>query len=161
MKLKRTQGDKWFSDCIRMSVNWVCECCGTDYSHKPQALDCSHFYSRANYSLRFFPMNAFAHCMGCHSKLGGNPALFMKFVTRELGAHGVSMLESLSNDVDLGRAARKADKNGEISLHYRTEFREMEAERKKGNASKIIFRGWIPDYVDEEIAQRWALESIT
>ena len=153
MKLKRTAADKWFSDCVRLATNWTCEYCTRDYSDNRRALDCSHFYGRANYSLRFHPLNAFAHCMGCHRKLGENPALFAEYAENQLGKHGLSILRELSQDTELGRLARKSQK--EISDFYRKEFRTMERIRKAGNSGMLTFRAWHSD------DNRWALDNVS
>lgn len=161
MKLKRTAADKWFSNCIRIAQNWTCEHCGRNYENNRQGLDCSHFYGRANYSVRFYPLNAFAHCMGCHRELGENPALFVEFVEKQLGQHGAEIIRSMSTDTSIGRAARKADKDGSLSKHYREQFRIMEAKREGGDMSVLTFEAWMPEELAMQFANRWALDNIS
>lgn len=150
MRLKRTAGDKWFSDCIRIAANWHCEACGVDYTNNRQGLDCSHFIGRANYSTRFIPMNAYAHCMGCHQKLGSDGIAFHDFMLENIGMVGVSILKTLKEDAELGRLARKADKipkgkrSSEISDFYRAEYRRLEDLRKNGLEDQIMVNQWKP-----------------
>ncbi len=62
--------DILFSYLVRERANWICECCGTDYSDNKQMFDCSHFKKRNIKATRYHPYNAMAHCRSCHQKLG-------------------------------------------------------------------------------------------
>ena len=71
MKLKKTAADNWFSKCVRMRTNYTCELCNQNYLEDRSGLHCSHYISRAYNSVRYHPLNAFAHCFKCHDRLGG------------------------------------------------------------------------------------------
>lgn len=158
MKLKRTPADKWFSNCIRIADSWRCQACGKDYDGNHQGLDCSHFIGRANYSVRFNPMNAFAHCTSCHFRLGADPLAFVDFVEIELGKHGVDILRTLSRDIDLGRITRKADKSGEIAKHYRDQYKIFERRRANGVTKTFEIKAWQPEEIQ---IGRWALDNVS
>ncbi len=161
MRIKRTEADKWFSKCVRISQNWICESCGTDYSNNTRGLDCSHFIGRAHYSIRFNPMNAFAHCMGCHQRLGDNPPAFIEHAEEHIGTLGIEMLKTLQHDTGLGRAMRGADKDGTLSKHYREQFRSMEKMRQNGVMGVIPFIAWMPESHESIDIHRWALDHVS
>lgn len=58
--------DKVFSKLIRLRANYICECCGIDYSASTGKMDCSHYIGRANTHVRWWSENASAHCKKCH-----------------------------------------------------------------------------------------------
>lgn len=126
--VKVTAADKWFSMCIRHRAGWCCQRCGKHYPEGPgrAGLHCSHFFGRGSWSIRFNIKNAFSHCYGCHQHLSSNPVKFNQWVDTEIGHDSVDSLTRLKHDSSLGRSNRKLVK--EISKHYRSELRRMEAE---------------------------------
>lgn len=141
--IKRTPADAAFSDCVRERANWKCECCGTDYTNRTQGLHCSHYHGRANWSVRFDPDNAQAHCYGCHSKLEGSPHDFYKLWFDYLGEGAYQILLDKKNDTSLGKEYRRTKGKGDIAKHYREEFKRMRDLRASGEIGRIEFNGWI------------------
>lgn len=143
MGLKRTPADIAFSMCVRERTNWTCERCGKQYVYPDtQGLDCSHYFSRSNYAVRFDAMNAFVHCRGCHQIFGDNPHDFSEWAKEKLGEH-YNGLVSRSNSAMAGKVARKADKSGEIAKFYRAEHEHMTKLRSQGDMGRIEFRNWV------------------
>jgi hypothetical protein len=79
------QADKYFSLYIRYRDNWTCQRCFTKYEPVTNALHCSHFWGRARESTRFDPLNANAHCHGCHSFFTANPELHRQWKLTKIG----------------------------------------------------------------------------
>jgi hypothetical protein len=119
--VKITAADKWFSKCVRQRANWCCERCGNDFTHKPGGLDCSHHHGRRNWSIRFNPLNAEALCYGCHSHHGGTEERRKEVLTEQ----EIDLLFELKRDVSLAKEYRRTKGVGEISKHYREEYRRM------------------------------------
>lgn len=77
--------DKYFSLFIRYRDNWTCQRCFKKYEVGSQGLHCSHFWGRARESTRFDPLNANAHCHGCHSFFTANPELHRQWKLSRIG----------------------------------------------------------------------------
>ena len=133
--IKRTPADAAFSNCVRERSNWHCERCGTKYEGDTRGLDCSHYMGRSAKATRYDPLNAFAHCRGCHQYLSSNPPLFCEHYSDTFGAED-KMLEHF-RDVDRGRRAHRELK--EIAKHYREEHARMQAMRANGIMGRIEF----------------------
>lgn len=142
--IKRTPADDAFSKCVRERANWTCENCGTYYpeGHR-KGLDCSHFFSRGNWSVRFDPANAFAHCVKCHFDLGGSPSDFHQWFIDKCGQGAWDLLNERRNDVWLGKQYKKTKGKGEVAKHYREEFKLMQECRAAGELGKIEFEAWL------------------
>ena len=135
--IKTTSADQWFSRCVRERAEWKCERCGTQYdSSAGQGLDCSHYYSRADQSIRHYPLNAMAHCRGCHQWLSGRPEEFRKLWH---SVYGDSLDELLINRANLtrGRAIKRSLKA--VAKHYREQYDQMQALRECGARGRIEF----------------------
>lgn len=126
-KIKLNATDTVFSQCIRERAGWTCERCGKQYTPPTQALHCSHFHSRGKWGTRFDPDNAEALCYGCHSHMGGNPVLHTERIREKLGPHLFDALRERAQSTELGRMAKRQEK--EIRKHYR---RQLEAVRQGG-----------------------------
>lgn len=145
--IKITNPDKWFSLCVRERADWTCQRCGRKFPEeysidglpKAQGLDCSHFIGRGNWSVRHDPLDADAHCRGCHGYFEANPHLFTEWKKERLGSLYEILIEK-SNNVMLGKQARK-EKN-EIAEHYKAEFFRMRELRNKGVIGRINFQGY-------------------
>lgn len=136
MALKRDKLDAVISDLVRERANWTCEHCETEYSHeRRQGLHASHLWGRANRSTRWHPDNLFAHCFGCHQRLGGNPVLFHDWARRTLGDVRFDELRLRAN-----RAIKytKADKE-EMYQHYKKELERLKKLRKEGKTGYLEF----------------------
>jgi len=140
--------DMWFSLCVRERAEWTCQKCGKTYEPwitvkglpANQGLHCSHYIGRGNYSVRFEPFNADAHCYGCHQKFESNPHLFRLWKSEQLGPERYEILIEKSNDLLLGKQARREKR--EIAAHYKAEFERMRELRCNGKAGRINFQGY-------------------
>ncbi len=133
--IKRTPADIEFSKCVRERVNWTCEKCGKYFPEGSRGgLDCSHFYGRGSWEIRFDPLNAEALCYGCHSHYGG--------VQRIPTENIKEILQEKMQDRELGLAARRTKGKGEISKHYRQELKRMQGLRKQGETGRLEFTGY-------------------
>lgn len=141
--IKITPADSAFSKCVRARVNWTCERCGAVHERNSTGLHCSHFHGRGNWSLRFEPLNAFAHCYGCHSYLGANPTEFASWVQSKIGLHAMYSLNYAREDTNLGRQYRKTKGTGEIAKYFRGVYQDMLNKRDNGETGRIDFAGWL------------------
>lgn len=141
MAVKRTRADKWFSDCIRIRSNWICDHCGINLQNDRGKLHCSHYISRGKLSTRYHPLNAMAHCYSCHEKLGGgrwgggDVAEFTYHYDEMYGADVRDKLRRLSK-----MPFRKHNYHIDmISDFYRNEFKRMDQKRKNGVTDRLEF----------------------
>ena len=150
LKVKKLDPDYWFSLCVRERAGWTCECCGKHYeptisevtgNPANPGLHCSHYIGRANYSTRFDPLNADAHCYGCHAKFEGNPHLFLGWKVEQLGNERYDILIEKFNNIMIGKQARQEKQ--EIAEYYRSEYFRMQELRAQGVTGRIDFIGWI------------------
>ena len=138
--MKVSQADIAFSWCVRERAEWTCEICGTVYHPPTAGLQCSHFIGRGHYATRYHPLNAFAHCAGCHFKMESNPHNFVKWVKKTLGEKTYNSVVRLSENITEGKAARQSEK--QISKHYRSELARMQELRAQGVTGRIEFTDW-------------------
>jgi len=122
--------DRWFSKCIREAADWTCECCGKKYEENSSALHASHYFSRRHKAIRYCPDNVFAHCFGCHQKLGGNPDDFHKWMVNKVGEAMLEILREKRNDIGLAKTINKNKKD--VARHYREEYKRIKAVREAG-----------------------------
>ena len=140
MRLKRTAADHWFSRCVRMRNDFICQGCGKQYDEKSMALHCSHYFGRAKRGVRYDGLNAFAHCYGCHQRFGSNPDYFYRHYIEAYGEGALTLLREKVEDITLGKRMIKEQK--EISRHYKKEVFRMENERLKGVKGWLEFESW-------------------
>lgn len=133
---KCSSADTWFSRCVRERAEWKCEYCKREFAHDTHVLDCSHFYGRRARRVRFDGDNAFAHCRGCHNRLGENPGLFTSWAVRTRGQGWFDILTEKWNDT-----ARKITKQEErqIAKHYKQEYETMQKKRNEGKTGWLEF----------------------
>ena len=140
--IKVYPADKWLSRCVRCRPGpegWSCEVCHVYYPEGHRGgLEASHLVSRGVKSTRWNADNIFSHCTSCHFKLGGNPVEFVEWAMSQLG-HGLYEIVR-----DKSREQYKGWKMdlGEISRHYRAEYRRMEKLRSDGVQGRIEFQSW-------------------
>lgn len=141
-KLKRTPADDWFSKCVRERANWTCEICNTHYpdaaANGAGQLDCSHHEGRGNWSVRFDPDNAECACCACHFREGGTE----RRAREALGDGRYEILMEKARDTELGRMYRRTKGKGDISKHFRNEFRRMRKLRAEGVTGRIEFEAY-------------------
>jgi len=147
MGIKTTQADKWFSLCIRERANWTCEYAGTIFTPPTNGLHCSHYKTRGNWSVRFEPLNAFAHSYGSHAYMEANKEdIFKPWIKEKLGDDYNILLE-LAQCSDRAREYRKANKGrgkkNALITHYKTEHERMQELRNDGHQGRIEFVGFI------------------
>lgn len=150
MALKRTQADKYFSDCVRLRSNWHCEYCGQSMEHNKQNLECSHFISRGYNIIRYNPFNAFAHCHQCHEKLGGgrwgggNVAEFADHYDQVFSQGMREYLRLLSKHP----FPKHQHYVKEISDHYRKQKKIMIEKRAAGETDRLPFEAYTNPILD-------------
>ena len=125
--IRRTKADALFSDYIRELAGWSCENCKRQFVKKESlggsGLECSHFWSRRNKSVRWDKENAAALCTYCHRRMGENPADHAAFFIKRLGN---------SRYDALGVRARTPQKVDEkvIAMGLKMELERLKNERK-------------------------------
>ena len=67
--------------------------------------------------------------MSCHMKLGNNPVIFTQWATQKLGEGQIGLLLEKSVCPDRAKAARKANKSGEIARHYKQQNEYLKLQR--------------------------------
>tara|TARA_Y100000114_G_scaffold134977_1_gene135520 strand:+ start:171 stop:596 length:426 start_codon:yes stop_codon:yes gene_type:complete len=140
MKLKRTVADHWFSRCVRMRNDFICQGCGRQYEENSMALHCSHYFGRAKKGVRYDGLNAFAHCYGCHKKFGSNPDYFYRHYVDTYGEGALKILREKVEDIMLGK--RMVKEHSQISKHYKEQAGILENKRFKGIKGWIDFESW-------------------
>jgi len=142
--------DYWFSLCVRERANWTCESCGKHYEPWISAkgdpanpgLHCSHYIGRANYATRFEPMNANAHCYGCHSKFEQNPHVFQEWKKMIIGNTSYEILIEKSTNIMLGKQARQ--EKAQIAEHFKEQFQRMRQSKEfTGYKGQLGFTGYL------------------
>lgn len=141
--MKLTPADRWFSKCIKLRVNYVCERCGTQYQEGDRGLHCSHFIGRRNWAVRFDPANAFAHCFGCHQHLGENPAKFVAWTFEAISGNEYYAMTIRANNIDRGKKFRRTKGKGDISAHFKEQFEIMQKARNEGVTGRLEFVGYL------------------
>ncbi len=149
VRVKKPDPDYWFSQCVRERADWKCQSCGKKYAPwvgingwlANPGLHCSHYIGRANYSTRFDPENADAHCYFCHKNFEGNPHKFQEWKREQMGAYRYDALIERSNDIMRGKQARQAKQ--EIAAYYKEQYEAMVKMRSDGMIGKIQFYGWL------------------
>lgn len=149
--IKIHPADKYFSLCVRERSNWTCDYAGTVFSDgqmttKAPGLECSHYYSRGNWGVRFEQLNAFAHSTGSHFHLGGRPTEFEAWAKERLGSSFEVLIE-LANCPNRGKEYKRANKGrgkkNALASHYRAEFDRMRELRNDGHQGRIEFVSFI------------------
>ena len=141
MAIKKTQGDNWFSKCVRIRANWNCEYCGNNFENDKGMLHCSHFISRGYLATRYHPFNALSHCHSCHDKLGGgrwgggNVAEFAAHYDQVFSEQARELVRRLSQC----QFRKHKLYIPEIASHYRKIYKEMDQMRMDGNQNRIEF----------------------
>ena len=140
MALKRDKLDAVISDLVRERADWTCECCGLEFpDRKGRGLQASHYFGRANKSVRWHGDNVFAHCTACHFRLGSSPH---EFSTWARGTLGETRYDDLVLRAKAPKKYTKADKE-EMVAHYRAQLKAIRRRRaEKGEIGYIDFVNW-------------------
>ena len=136
MKIRRDKRDKVFSDLVRSKYFWTCTVCGRYFPEgSRQGLHCSHFYSRRHKGLRYHPLNAAAHCFGCHQRLGENPLEFAAWIDGHIGKENAENLRVMASRISKHSKPELED----IFRNLRASWQQMEAQRQDGVQGRIEF----------------------
>ena len=137
--IKRTPLDAVFSDLVRERADWTCQCCGKHYpDRKGSGLHASHYFGRRGKSTRWFGDNVYAHCFGCHQKLGSSPHEFRSFVFEQLGEDRYDALVLRANKP---RKYSKAEQK-EMQAHFKAQLEHLRKRRREGEIGVIEFVEW-------------------
>jgi len=118
--MKLNKADTIFSRWIRERDKWTCQRCRKDYKDNRQALHCSHYYGRANWTTRFEPDNCVALCYGCHKYFDEtNREAYRDFKLKKLGTKKFNALKRLANKniKDLGWSDKKQLEQSIIDIY--------------------------------------------
>lgn len=139
MGIKRDPADNWFSKCVRERTDYTCEVCFKSYDRSSTGLHCSHYHGRANKSVRWHGDNAFAHCFGCHQKMGANPHEFQLWAEKTLGSGRYDILTERKNDINMAKQMFKDNKAGHIAKHYKKQHAILSEKRNNGETEYLEF----------------------
>ena len=131
--IKRTPADIAVSKCVREAADWTCITCGTKYPEGHGGLECSHGYSRGNWSVRFKHLNARAQCTACHFRVGP------QWVQTELNDFEREVLAEWQRDISMGKVYRRTKGKGTIAAWYREQYDELRALRECGATGLLTF----------------------
>ena len=143
MGIKRDAADNWFSKCVRERTNYTCEVCFKVYDRSSTGLHCSHYFGRANKSVRWHGDNAFAHCYGCHQRMSSNPHDFTYWAKLMLGDSRYEMLLDRKNDSNMAKQLVKDNKAGLIAKHYKEQHKILVEKRNDGETLYTDFESYI------------------
>lgn len=140
--IKRTSADNWFSKCVRERADYFCQACGKQYDKSSMGLHCSHYFGRRNMGVRYDPLNAMAHCYGCHQKFGSNPEWFHDHYVDTYGEAALEILKEKVRCLDTAKLCGAKNKAA-IGTHYRKQHAFMLELRADGETGWLEFQGWV------------------
>ncbi len=144
MNIRRDKRDKLFSLLIRERANNTCERCKTYYPEGNRSgLECSHFFTRSRKSIRWHPLNAAAHCTGCHTRLGGNPLEFADWIHTYLGKQQRAILRARNGQLLRLKKHDLAD----IHANLKASWQDMQARREAGETGRLEFESPYPEHL--------------
>lgn len=142
-KIKITASDSDFSKCVRIRDNWRCQRCMNVFMPNARGLHCSHFVGRSCRVLRLHPLNAVAHCHGCHSYLGSRPQEFAAWINEYLGEETANWLRRVDKlHVKLSQPDLR-----DINAWYKAERKRLESEGGNFEVCPII-----PQRIEQEFS---------
>lgn len=126
MNIKRDEQDVIFSNYIRRRDGYRCVLCHRQFNPNEkgglQALHNSHFWSRANKSVRFHPKNCDAVCFGCHQKVEiEKQGDYMHFKKKQLGETAYNELEKIKRRFLKYGVAEKVEINQILTRLWETD----------------------------------------
>ena len=137
--IKRTPLDAVFSDLVRERADWTCEVCGKEFpDRKGSGIHASHYWGRAGKSTRWHGDNVFAHCFGCHQKLGSRPHEFTAWVFKQLGE---TRYDWLTTRAHTPKKYSKKDRK-EMQTHFEAQLEDIRQRRREGQIGIIEFIDW-------------------
>lgn len=141
MTRKINTADKHFSLCVRLRSDWNCDACEKNFAHEKHRLQCSHFITAARWTIRYHPLNVFAHCVGCHQKLGGgrwgggNVAEFARHYDIMYGSDNREVMRIMSHRTFYDSKKYYKD----ICTYFLKTSQWMQAERDGGATGRLEF----------------------
>jgi len=139
MGIRRSPLDAVFSDLVRERADWKCEVCQKEFpDRKGTGIHASHYWGRRGKSTRWHGDNVFAHCFGCHQKLGSKPHEFKSWVFKQLGETRYDWLTARAN---APRKYSKAERR-EMQIHFAAQLAAIRRRRSKGELGIIEFVDW-------------------
>lgn len=134
-KIKLNKLDIVFSQLVRERANWTCERCGRYFpEYSRRGIHCSHFYGRRAKSVRWHPLNAAAHCAGCHKYLESNPIEFQEWIQNHLGSHYNTLIDLKNNTLKLNDTQKN-----DMLIFFKKELDRMKNLRYEGKIGRIEF----------------------
>ena len=137
--IRRSEGDKWFSKCVRMRARWKCEVCEKQYDESSMGLHCSHHFGRRHKATRTEPLNCIAACYACHRKLEEDPLFHVDFFKKHIGE---DVYEILAEKHRMILPKREYDERM-ISKHFREQFKQQQKKAAEGVQGRLDFIGYI------------------
>lgn len=95
-RVKLRKSDTIYSKYLRKKRGYWCERCRTPYEGGI-GLQVSHFYGRANESVRFDEENTDVLCVGCHQYFTANPGEYTDWKRARLGEQKYNRLVLRAN----------------------------------------------------------------
>ena len=94
MIIKRRKADIEYSKWLRKERKYTCERCYRKYQEGDGlwGLHTSHFYGRANESVRFDPENTDLLCFGDHQYFTSNPVEYVEWKRKRMGEKAFKLL---------------------------------------------------------------------
>ncbi len=137
--MKRDPLDAIFSDLVRERASWTCEKCGR-YAPEGsrQGMHCSHNYGRSNRATRWYPLNGTCLCYNCHRHYSDYPPEAMDWLRKHLGDEQFAILRERAHTPRKYTAAERK----EMLLHYRKEWKRLQAARMAGAVGRLEFVGY-------------------
>ncbi len=147
MNIKRNKRDILFSNLVRERAEWRCERCDKYFPEGHRSgLECSHFFTRSRKSVRWHPLNAAAHCTGCHTHLGGNPMEFADWIRDHLGKQRSAVLRACS-----GQLTRlKKHDLAIIHVNLKASWEHMQHLRAVGETGRLEFDDPMPEHFSQQ-----------
>lgn len=122
LKVRISPLDRLFSEFVRKrAIKLVggCERCLT-WKRDYKELQCSHFFGRAQKSVRWDEDNACGLCFGCHQYFGSHPLEYVEWFKQRLGVVKFDLLQ-----VRAWISYPKPDKEA-IRLYFKEQIRRLE-----------------------------------
>lgn len=141
--MKITPADIAFSRCCRERSQHLCEYCNKEYPDNARGLQCCHFQGRGAWATRFEPFNAFSLCYGHHVFLDSRKGTFAEFFIERRGQEAYNLVIEKSENTQLAKAIKMAEKSGELAAFYRVVYADMLRKRAGGVIGWMEFTGWL------------------
>lgn len=131
--MKISPADKYFSLCVRLANDNICETCG-----KFGRMEASHVYSRRHRTIRWDTLNIMCQCNGCHRQWHESPLRSFQWFEKQYGSGRVDLLrEKMQNKNKTSKLEEK-----DIAKHYRQQLAILQKKRDQGETGVLDFESW-------------------